>query len=174
MRDNVSWNNDNKISEVTDSMRSDEKKNRRTRTSGSKEKSAIPAVSVVMYILSAIMLIAALFMLYYGIQSVTQYIQSYGLSLSDVKLDVIQTVASSCLPYIAYAAILFGVGKAVSAAKKAVSAAAAKTAGNVPEYAIPEDSIAAAAKTSEEKTALPEAEADDEDSSDDEAEETDK
>ena len=96
----MSWNNDNKISEVTDSMRSDEKKNRRTRTSGSKEKSAIPAVSVVMYILSAIMLIAALFMLYYGIQSVTQYIQSYGLSLSDVKLDVIQTVASSCLPYI--------------------------------------------------------------------------
>ena len=91
-----------------------------------------------------------------------------------MKLDVIQTVASSCLPYIAYAAILFGVGKAVSAAKKAVSAAAAKTAGNVPEYAVPEDSIDAAAKTSEEKTALPEAEADDEDSSDDEAEETDK
>lgn len=166
------WNNDNKTSEVTDSMRSDEKKNRRTRTSGRKENSAVSAVSVIMYVLSAIMLIAAVFMLYYGIQSVTQYIQSYGLSLSDVKLDVIQTVASSCLPYIAYSAILFGVGKAVSAAKKAASAVAAKTAGNAPGYEVSEGSIAASAKTGEEKTSLPEA--DDEDSSDDEADEADK
>lgn len=167
----MSWNNDIAISEVTDSMRSDEKKNRKTRTSGMKEKSAVSAVSVVMYILSAIMLIAAFFMLYYGVQSVTQYIQSYGLSLADVKLDVIQTVASSFLPYIAYSAALFGVGKAVGAAKKAASAAAARTAGNAPgypEYAAPEGSIAAAAKTGEEKTALPEA--DDRDSSGDDGE----
>lgn len=152
-------------------MRSDEKKNRRTRTSGRKEKSAVSAVSAVMYILSAIMLAAAIFMLYYGIQSVTQYIQSYGLSLSDVKLDVIQTVASSCLPYIAYSAILFGVGKAVSAVKKAASAAASKTAVDVPEYTVPEGSIAVA-ETSEDKTAL--TESDDKDSSDDEEDETDK
>lgn len=165
----MSWNNDITISEVTDSMRSDENKNRKTRTSGMKEKSAVSAVSVVMYILSAIMLIAAFFMLYYGVQSVTQYIQSYGLSLADVKLDVIQTVASSFLPYIAYSAVLFGVGKAVGAAKKAASAAAAKAAGNVPEHTVYEDSIAAAAKTDEEKTALPET--DDKDSSCDDSEE---
>lgn len=149
-------------------MRSDEKKNRKTRTSSRKEKSSVSAVAAVMYILSVIMLAAAFFMLYYGIQSVTQYITSYGLSLSDVKLDVIQTIASSFLPYIAYSAVLFGVGKAVSAVKKAASASAAKTAG----YAVPEDSIAAAAKNGEEKNALPEA--DDEDSSNDEADEADK
>lgn len=172
MRDNVLRNNDNKISEVTDSMRSDEKKNRKTRTTSRKEKSSVSAVAAVMYILSVIMLAAAFFMLYYGIQSVTQYITSYGLSLSDVKLDVIQTIASSFLPYIAYSAVLFGVGKAVSAAKKVASASAAKTAGNAPGYAVPEDSIAAAAKNGEEKNALPEA--DDEDSSNDEADEADK
>ena len=97
-------------------MRSDDKK--KNRKSNQSAGTAVSAVAVVMYILSAVMLLAAIFMLYYSIQSVMQYVTSYGLSISDVKMDVIQSVASTFLPYLTYSAVLFGIGKILSAVRK--------------------------------------------------------
>ena len=97
-------------------MRSDDKK--RNRKSNQSAGTAVSAVAVVMYILSAVMLLAAIFMVYYSIQSVMQYVTSYGLSISDVKMDVIQSVASTFLPYLTYSAVLFGIGKILSAVRK--------------------------------------------------------
>ncbi len=142
-------------------MRSDDKK--KNRKSNQSAGTAVSAVAVVMYILSAVMLLAAIFMVYYSIQSVMQYVTSYGLSISDVKMDVIQSVASTFLPYLTYSAVLFGIGKILSAVRKNSTV---KTQSPVPASSDAYSSTAASSDARRDKAAYIPEDAETEDTTD--------
>lgn len=132
-------------------MRSDEKNTRKSKKANKKEGMISTGVSVVMYILSAVMLAAAIFMLCYSISSMTQQLDAYGLKFAEVKFDVIQTVITAFLPYLAYSAILFGIGKAVSAMKNTAIRTADEIRNGLAACSAKDDSRSAV-KTSQDET----------------------
>lgn len=83
-----------------------------------KNRQKTSKIAVVFYVLAAVMLVAAIFMMISAIMYVKVYIDSYGMSFGDMWSEMTQYIISGCVPYYAYAILIFGVGKLISLRSK--------------------------------------------------------
>lgn len=73
-------------------------------------KKRLPACVLLLYVFAALSLICAGFMLYYSIQYVRSYYESYGMSMSDGIAEVMQYVISGSGIYLGFAVLFWAAG----------------------------------------------------------------
>ncbi len=74
------------------------------------ERGKMPAGTIILYVLAALSLICAGFMLYYSITYVQSYYESYGMSMSEGITEVIQYVISGSGTYLGFAVVFWAAG----------------------------------------------------------------
>lgn len=87
----------------------------RKKTSGQKT----PGIVKAFYIAAAVLIALCIYMIVINSMYVTNYASSYGMSLSDMKLDAFQYIVTGSISYFVYGALLFAAGRVISMLQKA-------------------------------------------------------
>ncbi len=87
----------------------------RKKTSGQKT----PGLAKAFYIAAAVLMAICIYMIVINSMYVVNYASSYGMSLSDMKLDAIQYIVTGSISYFVYGALLFAAGRIISMLQKA-------------------------------------------------------
>ena len=82
----------------------------RKKTSGQKTSGIVKAF----YIAAAVLMAICIYMIVINSMYVTNYASSYGMSLSDMKLDAFQYIVTGSISYFVYGALLFAAGRVIS------------------------------------------------------------
>ena len=77
-------------------------------------KSQNSKLAAAFFVLSAIMLAVAIYMLITTIMYVNMYLESYAMSFSDMWSDMVQYVITGAVPYFVYTLLLFGMGAIIN------------------------------------------------------------
>ena len=89
----------------------------RKKTSGQKT----PGIVKAFYIAAAVLMAICIYMIVVNSMYVVNYASSYGMTLSDMKLDAIQYIVTGSISYFVYGALLFAAGRIISMLQKAQS-----------------------------------------------------
>ena len=89
----------------------------RKKTSGQKTSGLVK----VFYIVAAVLMAICIYMIVVNSMYVVNYASSYGMTLSDMKLDAIQYIVTGSISYFVYGALLFAAGRIISMLQKAQS-----------------------------------------------------
>lgn len=89
----------------------------RKKTSGQKTSGIVKAF----YIAAAVLMAICIYMIVVNSMYVVNYASSYGMTLSDMKLDAIQYIVTGSISYFVYGALLFAAGRIISMLQKAQS-----------------------------------------------------
>lgn len=89
----------------------------RKKTSGQKTSGIVKAF----YIAAAVLMAICIYMIVINSMYVVNYASSYGMTLSDMKLDAIQYIVTGSISYFVYGALLFAAGRIISMLQKAQS-----------------------------------------------------
>ena len=95
----------------------------RKKTSGQKTSGIVKAF----YIAAAVLMAICIYMIVINSMYVTNYASSYGMSLSDMKLDAFQYIVTGSISYFVYGALLFAAGRVISMLQKAQASGICKT-----------------------------------------------
>ena len=95
----------------------------RKKTSGQKT----PGIVKAFYIAAAVLIALCIYMIVINSMYVTNYASSYGMSLSDMKLDAFQYIVTGSISYFVYGALLFAAGRVISMLQKAQASGICKT-----------------------------------------------
>ena len=87
----------------------------RKKTAGQKA----PGIVKTFYIAAAVLMAICIYMIVVNSMYVTNYASSYGMSLSDMKLDAFQYIVTGSISYFVYGALLFAAGRVISMLQKA-------------------------------------------------------
>lgn len=82
----------------------------RKKTSGQKTSGIVKAF----YIVAAVLMAICIYMIVVNSMYVVNYASSYGMTLSDMKLDAIQYIVTGSISYFVYGALLFAAGRIIS------------------------------------------------------------
>lgn len=82
----------------------------RKKTSGQKTSGIVKAF----YIAAAVLMAICIYMIVVNSMYVVNYASSYGMTLSDMKLDAIQYIVTGSISYFVYGALLFAAGRIIS------------------------------------------------------------
>ena len=82
----------------------------RKKTSGQKTSGIVKAF----YIAAAVLMAICIYMIVINSMYVVNYASSYGMTLSDMKLDAIQYIVTGSISYFVYGALLFAAGRIIS------------------------------------------------------------
>lgn len=82
----------------------------RKKTSGQKTSGIVK----VFYIAAAVLMAICIYMIVINSMYVVNYASSYGMTLSDMKLDAIQYIVTGSISYFVYGALLFAAGRIIS------------------------------------------------------------
>ena len=82
----------------------------RKKTSGQKTSGIVKAF----YIAAAVLMAICIYMILVNSMYVVNYASSYGMTLSDMKLDAIQYIVTGSISYFVYGALLFAAGRIIS------------------------------------------------------------
>lgn len=82
----------------------------RKKTSGQKTSGIVKAF----YIAAAVLMAICIYMIVVNSMYVVNYASSYGMTLSDIKLDAIQYIVTGSISYFVYGALLFAAGRIIS------------------------------------------------------------
>lgn len=82
----------------------------RKKTSGQKT----PGIVKAFYIAAAVLIALCIYMIVINSMYVVNYASSYGMSLSDMKLDAFQYIVTGSISYFVYGALLFAAGRIIS------------------------------------------------------------
>ena len=100
---------------------------------------------IVCYVVAVVMGLIGIYMLYENISYINEYLTAYGMTFSDIKGDIMQTVFSVFAPYFTYAFVAFGIGKIYH------QVAAPKCAACEPVAEIAEEPVAVVAEAVEDE-----------------------
>ncbi len=89
----------------------------RKKTSGQKTSGIVKAF----YIAAAVLMAICIYMIVVNSMYVVNYASSYGMTLSDMKLEAIQYIVTGSISYFVYGALLFAAGRIISMLQKAQS-----------------------------------------------------
>ena len=89
----------------------------RKKTSGQKTSGIVKTF----YIAAAVLMAICIYMIVINSMYVVNYASSYGMTLSDMKLDAIQYIVTGSISYFVYGALLFAAGRIISMLQKAQS-----------------------------------------------------
>lgn len=95
----------------------------RKKTSGQKT----PGIVKAFYIAAAVLMAICIYMIVINSMYVTNYASSYGMTLSDMKLDAFQYIVTGSISYFVYGALLFAAGRVISMLQKAQASGICKT-----------------------------------------------
>lgn len=95
----------------------------RKKTSGQKT----PGIVKAFYIAAAVLMAICIYMIVVNSMYVVNYASSYGMTLSDMKLDAIQYIVTGSISYFVYGALLFAAGRIISMLQKAQAFGICKT-----------------------------------------------
>ena len=95
----------------------------RKKTAGQKA----PGIVKTFYIAAAVLMAICIYMIVVNSMYVTNYASSYGMSLSDMKLDAFQYIVTGSISYFVYGALLFAAGRVISMLQKAQASGICKT-----------------------------------------------
>lgn len=73
------------------------------------------------YIAAAVLMAICIYMIVVNSMYVVNYASSYGMTLSDMKLDAVQYIVTGSISYFVYGALLFAAGRIISMLQKAQS-----------------------------------------------------
>ena len=82
----------------------------RKKTSGQKTSGIVKTF----YIAAAVLMAICIYMIVVNSMYVVNYASSYGMTLSDMKLDAIQYIVTGSISYFVYGALLFAAGRIIS------------------------------------------------------------
>lgn len=82
----------------------------RKKTSGQKTS----GLAKTFYIAAAVLMAICIYMIVVNSMYVVNYASSYGMTLSDMKLDAIQYIVTGSISYFVYGALLFAAGRIIS------------------------------------------------------------
>lgn len=82
----------------------------RKKTSGQKT----PGIVKAFYIAAAVLMAICIYMIVVNSMYVVNYASSYGMTLSDMKLDAIQYIVTGSISYFVYGTLLFAAGRIIS------------------------------------------------------------
>ena len=68
-------------------------------------------LAIVCYVIAALLLIVAVYMLVVNVRYLSSYAEMYGMSVTDMMSDLIQYSISGFVPYFTYAVLVFGMGR---------------------------------------------------------------
>ena len=91
----------------------------RKKASGKASGQKTPGIAKAFYIAAAVLMAICIYMIVINSMYVVNYASSYGMSLSDMKLDAIQYVVTGSISYFVYGALLFAAGRIISMLCKA-------------------------------------------------------
>lgn len=94
----------------------------RKKTSGQKTSGIVKAF----YIAAAVLMAVCIYMVVVNSMYIVNYVNSYGMTLSDMKLDAIQYVVTGSISYFVYGALLFAAGRIISMLQKAQTSGTCK------------------------------------------------
>lgn len=86
----------------------------RKKVSGQKTSGIVKAF----YIAAAVLMAICIYMIVVNSMYVVNYASSYGMSLSDMKLDAVQYIVTGSISYFVYGALLFAAGRIISMMQK--------------------------------------------------------
>lgn len=66
---------------------------------------------IVCYVVAALLMIAAIYMLVENISYMNEYLAAYGLTFTALGSQAVQTIISAFVPYFAYAFLVFAAGR---------------------------------------------------------------
>lgn len=89
----------------------------RKKTSGQKTSGIVKAF----YIAAAVLMAICIYMIVVNSMYVVNYASSYGMTLSDMKLDAIQYIVTGSISYFVYGALLFAAGRIISMLQRSQS-----------------------------------------------------
>lgn len=89
---------------------------RSTNRTGRKKTSVQKTSGIVkaFYIAAAVLMAICIYMIVVNSMYVVNYASSYGMTLSDMKLDAIQYIVTGSISYFVYGALLFAAGRIIS------------------------------------------------------------
>ncbi len=80
---------------------------------GAKGKKSSSGFARFLYVISAALLLAFVYMLYVNVTYISSYITSYGMSFSDMWQEAIQYIVAGSINYFVYAVLVFSAGKII-------------------------------------------------------------
>lgn len=103
----------------------------RKKISGQKTSGIVKAF----YIAAAVLIAICIYMIVVNSMYIVSYASSYGIELSDMKLDAIQYIVTGSISYLVYGALLFAAGRIISMLQKAQNSGICEAAADESLYA---------------------------------------
>ncbi len=103
----------------------------RKKISGQKTSGIVKAF----YIAAAVLIAICIYMIVVNSMYIVSYASSYGIELSDMKLDAIQYIVTGSISYLVYGALLFAAGRIISMLQKAQNPGICEAAADESLYA---------------------------------------
>lgn len=124
--------------------------NRTGRKKASEQKTS--GIVKAFYIAAAVLMAICIYMIVINSMYVVNYASSYGMSLSDMKLDAAQYIVTGSISYFVYGALLFAAGRIISMMQKSQVSGIGKASEDESLYASADmqDAIGALSAGSEE------------------------